>query len=268
MEKILLKDTIMQNDKKYNVVIDNFQGPLDLLCFLITKNKMDVFDISLSEITDKYVEYLNDMKELNMEIATEFLVMASTLLYLKSKRLLPIVEPEEEIVEEITEEQLMNRIIQYKLYKEKQQEFRQMYENNFGTFEKLPEKIKLKLNIDYTKLFNLSILKEKYFGVLKRKEDNINIQAKNIERMAVYDKTTVKSKIKQIVDIFKTKSVFVFNKIFNKNDNKNLDIVTAFLGILELSRLKNVTIEQKEMFGDITVKKINNKKIDLSIVKE
>ena len=73
--------------KKYLLKIDNFEGPLDLLCHLIDKNKMDIYDINLSEITDQYIEYLKKQEELNLEIASEFLVMASTLLYLKSKKL-------------------------------------------------------------------------------------------------------------------------------------------------------------------------------------
>lgn len=268
-----MKDNVLNqieifNNSKYNVIIDNFEGPFDLLCFLISKNKMDIFDISLSDITDKYIEYLNNMQELNMEIATEFLVMATTLLYLKSKKLLPIAEPEEEITDEITEEQLMQRIIQYNLYKEKQQELREMYENNFGTFEKLPEKIKIKINIDYTKMFNNLIIKETYLEVLKRKSEKINIHLQDIKRLAIYEKVTIRSKIKQIVEIFKNKNSFVFNKIFDLKENRKIDVVTAFFSILELSRLKNIAIEQKEMFGDITVKKLNDENIDLSIIKE
>ena len=82
--------------KKYSIKIDNFEGPLDLLIYLIEKNKMDIYDINLTEITDQYIEYLNAMEEMNLEIASEFLVMASTLLYLKSKNLLPKQEEEEE----------------------------------------------------------------------------------------------------------------------------------------------------------------------------
>ena len=89
--------------KKYSIKIDNFEGPLDLLCFLIDKNKMNIYDVNLSEITDQYVDFLNAMEEMNLEIASEFLVMASTLLFLKSKKLLPKQEAEEE---EITEEEL------------------------------------------------------------------------------------------------------------------------------------------------------------------
>ena len=88
--------------KKYSIKIDNFEGPLDLLIFLIEKNKMNIYDINLTEITDQYIEYLNAMEEMNLEIASEFLIMASSLLYLKSKKLLPKQEDEtEELTEEI-----------------------------------------------------------------------------------------------------------------------------------------------------------------------
>ena len=101
--------------KKYSIKIDNFEGPLDLLCYLIDKNKMNIYDVNLSDITEQYIEFLNAMEEMNLEIASEFLVMASTLLYLKSKKLLPKQEEEEE---EITEEELIRRIIEYKKFKE------------------------------------------------------------------------------------------------------------------------------------------------------
>ena len=87
--------------KQYAIKIDKFEGPLDLLCHLIDANKMDIYDINLNEITDQYIKYLNEMEKMNLEIASEFLVMASTLLYLKSKKLLPKQEEDEE---ELTEE--------------------------------------------------------------------------------------------------------------------------------------------------------------------
>lgn len=86
MQNVLTLET-----NKYKVKVENFEGPLDLLCHLIDKNKMDICDIKISEITDQYIAYLNAMEELNLEIASEFLIMASTLLYLKSKTLLPMM---------------------------------------------------------------------------------------------------------------------------------------------------------------------------------
>ena len=101
--------------KQYAIKIDKFEGPLDLLCHLIDANKMDIYDININDITDQYIKYLNEMEKMNLEIASEFLVMASTLLYLKSKKLLPKQENDEE---ELTEEELIQRIIDYKKYKE------------------------------------------------------------------------------------------------------------------------------------------------------
>ena len=96
MQNILTLET-----NKYKLKLENFEGPLDLLCHLIDKNKMNIYDINLSEITDQYMEYIKNMEKMNLEVTSEFLMMASTLLYLKSKKLLPNpVEEEEELTEE------------------------------------------------------------------------------------------------------------------------------------------------------------------------
>ena len=109
---------------KYAIKLENFEGPLDLLCHLIDKNKMDINEVKISDITDQYIQYINEMENYNLEIASEFLVMASTLLYLKSKSLLPKTVEDEA---ELTEEELLQRIIEYKKYKEICKKFREMY---------------------------------------------------------------------------------------------------------------------------------------------
>lgn len=106
MQNLLTLET-----NKYKVKLENFEGPLDLLCHLIDKNKMDISNINLSEITDQYVEYINQMEKMNLEVTSEFLVMASTLLYIKSKNLLPNQVDDEK---ELTEEEILQRIIEYK----------------------------------------------------------------------------------------------------------------------------------------------------------
>ena len=123
---------------KYAIKIENFEGPLDLLCHLIDKNKMNINDIKLSEITDQYIEYINKMEEMNLEVTSEFLVMASTLIYLKSKSLLP---SDNEESEEISEEELLRRIIEYKKYKEITKTLKSMYEENSVRFIKLQTKL-------------------------------------------------------------------------------------------------------------------------------
>ena len=109
MQNVLTLET-----NKYAIKLQNFEGPLDLLCHLIDKNKMNICDIKISEITDQYIEYLNKMEQMNLEITSEFLVMASTLIYIKSKSILPKNVEEEE---EISAEELLHRIIEYKKYK-------------------------------------------------------------------------------------------------------------------------------------------------------
>ena len=96
-----MANMLMLETKKYAIKIENFEGPLDLLCHLIDKNKMDIYDIKINEIADQYIEYLNQMEEMNLDIASEFLVMASTLIYLKSKTLLTKQDDDDE--KELTE---------------------------------------------------------------------------------------------------------------------------------------------------------------------
>ena len=110
-----MNEVLTLETKKYSIKLENFEGPLDLLCHLVDKNKMEIDKINITQITDQYIEYLNTMEKLNLEIASEFVVMLSTLVYLKSKKLLP---REVENEEEITEEELIRRIIEYKRYKE------------------------------------------------------------------------------------------------------------------------------------------------------
>ena len=125
---------------KYKIKLENFEGPLDLLCHLIDENKMDIYDISLSEITDQYIEYINMAEKMNLEVTSEFLIMASNLLYIKSKKLLPRQEEEEEM---LSEEELIRRIIEYKQYKEITNKFREMYSANNKRAYRLPEVIEV-----------------------------------------------------------------------------------------------------------------------------
>ena len=153
--------------QKYAIKIDNFEGPLDLLCHLIDKNKMNIYDINLSEITDQYIDYLKQQEKLNLEIASEFLVMASTLLYLKSKNLLPKQEEEEE---EITEEELIRRIIEYKKFKEISKVLKENYIVYSNRYFKLMEEIELpkrKLEKDY----NNAIIPTLYSQLVEKNQE-------------------------------------------------------------------------------------------------
>lgn len=239
--------------KKYLIKIDNFEGPLDLLCYLIDKNKMDINDVKLSEITEQYVEYLNAMEEMNLEIASEFIVMASTLLFLKSKKLLPKQEEEEE---EITEEELIRRIIEYKKFKEISKTFKENYNIYSNRFYKNQEEIKLpkqKLEKNYDK----EKIPEIYKLLVERNNVKINQNAKNIEKIAIVEKYTVADKVKEMYNVLIKQRKFIFNKLFSTKKHEKQEVITAFSGLLELSRRSKVETNQEKLFGDILVQKKN-----------
>ena len=238
--------------KKYAIKIENFEGPLDLLCHLIDENKMNIYDINLSAITDQYVEYLKQQEELKLEVASEFLVMASTLLYLKSKKLLPKQEDNEE--EEVTEEEIIRRIIEYKKFKEISKVLKQNYLIYVNRYFKIQEKIDLpkqKLEKDYDN----TVIPEIYITLVERNSVKLNQNAKNIEKIAIVENYTVSSKVKEMYKVLIKQKRFVFNKLFSINKRNKQEVITAFSGLLELSRRNKVQTVQEELFGDITVEK-------------
>lgn len=235
--------------KKYAIKIENFEGPLDLLCHLIEKNKMNIYDINLSEITEQYIEYLRQMESMDLEIASEFLVMASTLLFLKSKKLLPKQEEEEE---ELTEEELIRRIIEYKKFKEISKTLKEQYLENSNRYYKNQEEIKLpkqKIEKEYDNLVIPTI----YKNLIERNSQKINQNAKNIEKIAITDNYTVASKVKEMYKILVKQKRFVFNKFYSLKQRNKQEVVTAFSGLLEMSRRSKVQTNQQELFGDINV---------------
>ncbi len=237
--------------KKYAIKIDNFEGPLDLLCHLIDKNKMNIYDINLSEITDQYIEYLKEQEKLNLEIASEFLVMASTLLFLKSKNLLP---KQEEEGEELTEEELIRRIIGYKKFKEISKVLKENYATYSNRYFKLAEEIefpKQKIEKDYDN----TVIPTIYSQLIEKNQQKINQNANNIEKIAITDNYTVASKVREMFRVLVKQKRFVFNKLFSIKKHNKQEIVTAFSGLLELSRRSKVETLQEELFGDITVEK-------------
>ena len=251
MQNVLTLET-----NKYKIKIENFEGPLDLLCHLIDKNKMDIREIKISEITEQYIQYLNEMEKMNLEIASEFLIMASTLLYLKSKSLLPATQEDDE--KELTEEALLRRIIEYKKYKEITKKFKEAVEENAQRFFKLPEDIELpkqKLEVNYSK----EVIPNIYKQIVEKNEQKQNQNAKNIQKIAITDTYTVESKVKVMFKELLHNKHFVFNKLFSTRKCNKQEVVTAFTGLLELSRRSKVLTEQAEIFGDITVEKARRK---------
>ena len=237
--------------KQYAIKIDKFEGPLDLLCHLIDVNKMDIYDININDITDQYIKYLNAMEKMNLEIASEFLVMASTLLYLKSKKLLPKQEEEED---ELTEEELIQRIIDYKKYKEISKTLKEQYLQYSNRVFKGQEEISLpKQKVEFN--YDAQLIPNLYEDLVKRTSVKMNQNAKNIEKIALVENYSVSSKVKEMYKTLIKQKRFVFNKLFSIKKRNKQEVVTAFSGLLEMSRRSKVETTQEEIFGDITVEK-------------
>lgn len=176
--------------------------------------------------------------------------MASTLLYIKSKALLPKIQEDEE---ELTEEELLKRIIEYKQYKEISKKLKEQYEEFSNRVFKLPENVilpKQKIETVYEK----SIISQMYSEVINRNKNkmNTNIQEK-IDEIILHETVTIASKVKLILKELLKKPKFVFNKLFSKENNKPIDIVTAFLSMLELTKKNRILVKQQKNFGDIII---------------
>ena len=246
MNNILTLET-----NKYAIKLDNFEGPLDLLCHLVDKNKMDINQIKISEITDQYIDYINKMQELNLDVTSEFILMASTLLFIKSKSLLP---KQVENEAELTEEELIHRIIEYKKYKEISKKLKELYQVYSKRFYKVPDKIELparKLEQNYSK----DLIEQSYKNLVEKNKSKINKNAINIEKIAITETVTVTSKVKDIFKELIKKPRFIFSKLCSAKKYTRLETVTAFSGILELTRRNKIKAQQERNFGDIIVEK-------------
>ncbi|MGN1302360.1 MAG: segregation and condensation protein A, partial [Clostridia bacterium] len=193
----------------------------------------------------------NKMQELNLDVTSEFILMASTLLFIKSKSLLP-KQVEDEA--ELTEEELVHRIIEYKKYKEISKKLKELYQVYSKRFYKVPDKIELparKLEQNYSK----DLIEQSYKNLLEKNKSKINKNAINIEKIAITETVTVTSKVKDIFKELIKKPRFIFSKLCSAKKYTRLETVTAFSGILELTRRNKIKAQQERNFGDIIVEK-------------
>lgn len=241
--------------KSRDLKLDNFEGPFDLLFHLIEKNEMDIYDIKISEITDQYLDYLMEMDKMDMEIASEFLVTAATLLHIKSRLLLPKVEEDEEPVDPRTE--LVLQLLEYQKCKTaatflKQQHpkgdlylYRDESGEDFG-------KTEIRYELDK------GILKDIYVELNERNKKKRNKKAQYVDAILRHEKFTVSRKIKEIVSLLIKKSKISFFGDIKKEEIPKLEIIVGFLSMLELAMAKKALLEQKGIYRDIIMRKTKN----------
>ncbi len=236
-----------------NLLIGDFEGPLDLLLHLIKKSKMEIFDIEISEITKKYLEYIEQMHEMNLDIASEYLVMAAELIEMKSKKLLPNKEEDEESLEEITsEEELKRRLLEYQKYKESTEVFKNLEEKRLSYFTKAPESLK---NYSLEKIENdgsvgIEDLLEAFEKLLQRQQMNKPVNTKIARK-----ELSVKERVVKIRNILKEKKKVNFVELFD--DFSKPYVVVTFLSVLEMAKNKEIILKQDSNFSDIYLERVD-----------
>lgn len=237
--------------------LDVFEGPLDLLLHLIEKNKVDIYDIPIVEITDQYMEYIRAMKDTDLNLASEFLVMAATLLSIKAKMLLP--KEEDEDGEEIDpREELVQKLIEYKMYKYMSYELRdrQLYAGK--NVYKLPtvpkEVLDYKEPVNYDELFSdvdLDKLNRIFSEIAKR--FSMRADAKNGGFGTIeMEEVSIEEKTEYIIDFAKKNRRFSFRNLLKKQKSK-AELIVTFLSILELMKTGEIHIRQDNIFDDIII---------------
>jgi len=237
--------------KACTLKLDNFEGPFDLLFHLFEKNQVDIYDIPINIITDQYLDYLYTMQTLDLEVASEFLVMASTLLHIKSKMLLP--DKKEQKEEELDpREELVRRLIEYKRYKEFTIELKEMEKKWEMSVYRLPEALDIPTREEILEI-EPQVLRQQYLAILGRNRKKMNVSAKNITKLIEHEKVSLKSKMREIIKQLLTKASFKFSELFSLKSKSKTEVVTGFMAILELAKMKKVTIVQNKQFSDINV---------------
>ena len=240
-----------------SVKLQVFEGPLDLLLHLIDVNKIDIYDIPIALITDQYLDYIHQMEDEDMDVMSEFLVMAATLLRIKSKMLLPIEEEAEEVAEDPRQE-LVERLLEYKMYKYAAGELRDMAMDAEKVLYKdttMPKGLKyVEPPVDLDALvgdMNLDKLHMIFKSVMKRQSDKIDpIRSKygKIEQ----EEINQADKMNEIIEYTKTHKRFSFRQLLTKQKTRMNTIVT-FLSILELMKNGTIVISQEDLFDDILI---------------
>lgn len=241
---------------EYKVVLETFEGPLDLLYHLIYKNKVDIYDIPIAEITDQYIQYVETMQELDMNVTSEFLVMVATLLEIKSKMLLPIPDEDDDDSEDEDIDpraELVRRLIEYKKYKIVAEELKTKESVQQKIFFKPKEEIEHFIDDTQPKLEGvvLNDLFKAFSDIMKKQNDlGEDFDLTEIER----DEITIEESIEDLLGILEYVEEIKFQDLFRINYNK-IKIVVTFLSVLELIKLNAITIVQDYNFGDIIIKK-------------
>ena len=235
----------------YRVNLDIYNGPLDLLLYLIRREEIDIHDIPIARITEQYCAYVDTLKIINPDIAGEFLVMAATLMEIKSRMLLPqqVDDDDIEIADPRTE--LVRQLLQYKAFKDAADNLRRAAEAQSLRFPRRPAEIATnqgdeeEIEIEEVQIWDL-------LGAFTRLMDSIGYSSAQTETEIIYDDTPIELHMADIMDLLKRQGDMTFSQIFQGRTSRS-ELVGLFLALLELAKRGEIYIEQPQPFGEIYI---------------
>ena len=243
---------------KMNIKIENFEGPFDLLLHLIKKNKMDIYNVNIYDITVKYIDYINKLKEMDLDIASEFIVIAATLIEIKSRSLLPKkLKVEEQEEEEDLQKILFDRLVEYRKFKKVFEYLLSKYVSKGNVYFKKPEIIFQKKDslLDLNEIFkDMDILDfyVKYKALINAYVEKQNI-SNPIQNNIYVDKFKIQDKIEYLKQT--KESILKFDEII-ENCEEKIEIIVTFIAVLELVKQKYFKVIQVDRFTNIIIQKI------------
>lgn len=234
----------------YKIRLEMFEGPLDLLLYLVKKDHLNIYDIPIAEVTEQYLRYLELMKLLDLNIAGEFLVMAATLMQIKSKMLLPIEESEQlQEEEDDPRAELVKRLLEYEKFKEMAEDLRKREANQQEVFkrENLEIDKEAPFGTETQTYFEVSL-----FDLLSAFSKALEEVPREVFYEVVKDEFTIEEKIHQLLHLLLVSPFVRLSELFAQAKNK-MEIIVIFLAILELIRMKEIIVRQKELFAEIEI---------------
>jgi len=234
---------------EYKVKFEVFEGPLDLLLYLIKKEEVDIYDVNLTQLATQFIEYIDVMRMLDLEIAGEFLVMASTLMYIKSRELLPLDQQVETDGEDDGEDprwELIRQLVEYKKFKDAAAQLQALEARQENIFPRLPARPEFAAEKPLRPDVSLFDLLNAVNSILKR------VSQKEDSRHVFEDKWTVSEKIELILKAITEEPRLKFSELFEGALSRT-EVVVTFLALLELIRLKQIIVVQPEAFGEIGI---------------
>ena len=248
MEETKEIEQIESEDSGYKYKLDKFEGPLDLLLHLIKEAKVDIKDIFVSEITEQFLAYIEEAKEYPSEVISDFIDMASTLLQIKSKKLLPVPPKEEDEDEEDPEQKLIRQLEEYKLFKEEAEKLKELEDT--GKLYKAPDKLVGAVRYELKDL-NFEALLDAFAHLMHK----IDIKAEAVVPKEIQkDRFTVAQKISEIKDRLLEKDSFSFDSLLEGGYTKG-EVINTFLALLELLKVQEIKVVQLETCGEIKIEK-------------